>query len=84
MKVKGVAQWRSQDLDLALDMRVDAETNDNEVSLRVHDAHGNVLAFDAKSILPLDQMMGDPGTALELAYRAPLNARLVMPERWLH
>ena len=83
-KVKGVAPWRSQDVDFAADVKLDPETADNEVSVRLHDVHGNIVALDAKSILPLDQIIADPDHVLDKVKTAPISVRVVVPKRNLN
>jgi len=82
-KVYGVAPWRSQGLDASFDARVDATSGLADVSFRAFDKTGNVVAFNAKSDLPYQDLLGDPASAMAKIKTAPVRAKLLVPKRAL-
>jgi translocation and assembly module TamB len=81
--VKGVSPWRSEDVDVGLDIRNDTTSGFTNVSARVTDKKGVVVAFDVKSDLPYAELLADPGTAKAKLVRVPVSAKVVVPKRSL-
>lgn len=82
-RVKGVEPWRSDDVDLHLDARVDAPTGEGEIALLAYDRRGAVASFDAKATLPYSEMLKAPAAAARSLVDVPVTARLVVPPRAL-
>lgn len=76
-----VTTWRSPDVDVALDLRTDAPSGQASVAVRATDARGNIVAFDAKSVLPFETIVANPSGAKAAVLAAPLSAKLVIPSR---
>jgi translocation and assembly module TamB len=83
VEVKGVAPWRSNDVDVGLDIRNDATSGFTNVSARVSDEKGIVVAFDAKSVLPYAELLADSRGATAKLLRVPISARIIVPQRSL-
>lgn len=82
-EVKGVSPWRSDDVDVGLDIRNDTKSGFTNVAARVTDKQGIVTAFDAKSELPYTELLVDPKAAKAKLLRVPISAKLVVPKRSL-
>jgi translocation and assembly module TamB len=82
-RVLSVAPWRTFDLDLEVDVRADAPTRHGEVAVRLVDSDGIVAAFDAKAIVPFDEIARNPDAAITKLETMPLRATLVVPKRKL-
>lgn len=83
VEVKGVSPWRSDDVDVGVDIRNDTTSGFTNVSARVTDKKGVVVAFDAKSDLPYAEVMADPGAAKAKLLHVPLSAKVIVPRRSL-
>lgn len=79
--VAGVPPWRSEGVDVSFDARVDATSGYGELALHAVDKRGTVIALDAKSDLPYQQIVADPSKAKALLESAPVRAKLVVPKR---
>jgi len=82
-KVTGVAPWRSQGLDGAFDVKIDATSGFCEVGARAWDSVGTVAAFDAKSDLPYQELFSNPSGALQKMKNVPIVAKMIVPKREL-
>lgn len=80
-EVHGVAPWRSDDVDIGIDVRNDTTSGLTDVAFRLTDREGLVTAFDAKSIVPYAEILAAPRTAKQRLLRVPVEARLVVPRR---
>lgn len=80
-EVKGVSPWRSDDVDVGLDIRNDTTSGHTGVAFRVTDREGVVTAFDAKSVIPYEEILADPKTAKAKLLRVPIAAKLIVPDR---
>ncbi|MFO0737099.1 MAG: translocation/assembly module TamB domain-containing protein [Labilithrix sp.] len=83
IEVRGVAPWRSVGVDLGVDVRNDATSGLTNVAFRATDAHGVLVAFDSKTILPYDELVKNPSAAKDKAVAAPISVRMVIPPRRL-
>jgi translocation and assembly module TamB len=79
--VTGVPPWRSEGVDVSFEARLDATSGYAEAALHAVDKRGTVVAFDAKSELPYQQIVADPSKAKALLQSAPIRAKLVVPKR---
>jgi translocation and assembly module TamB len=75
------ASWRSDALDLSIDARVDPKSGDSELAVHATDRKGTFVALDTKARLPYAAMLAEPAEAVALLARAPVHAKLVVPER---
>ena len=82
-KVTGVAPWRSEGLDGAFDVKVDATSGFCEVAFRAWDSVGTVAAFDAKSDVPYQELFSNPAGALQKMKTVPIVAKMIVPKREL-
>ena len=82
-KVSGVQPWRSEGIDASFDARVDAASGLGEVAFHSVDKKGTLVGFDAKSILPYEQLLKEPDHAVALLQKTPVTAKLVVPKRAL-
>ncbi|MDB4945136.1 MAG: hypothetical protein JWP97_4670 [Labilithrix sp.] len=80
-KVTGIQPWRIEGVDASFDTLVDATSGLGEVAFHAVDAHGTLVGFDAKSILPYEEMVAHPDRAVALLEKTPVNARFVIPKR---
>jgi translocation and assembly module TamB len=83
VEVKGVAPWRSDDVDVHVDAYVDAPTGEGEVALQAYDRHGTVMSFDLKSTLPYTALLAARGGAKPNLDEVPFAARILVPRREL-
>ena len=83
VRVTGVAPWRSVGVDIGVDVLNDATSGLTNVAFRATDAHGALVAFDSKTILPYRELLNDPASAKDKVFAAPISARLVVPPRRL-
>lgn len=83
VEVIGVSPWRSDDVDIGVDVRNDATSGFTSVAARVTDKKGIVVAFDAKSDLPYAELMADAGAAKAKLLHVPVSARVIVPKRSL-
>lgn len=81
VEVKGVSPWRSDDVDVGLDIRNDATSGFTNVAARVTDKKGVVVAFDAKSDVPYAEVLADPASAKAKLLHVPVSAKVVVPKR---
>ncbi len=82
-KVSGVQPWRSEGIDASFEARIDATSGLAEIAFHAVDKKGTLVGFDAKSILPYEQMLEDPDHAVALLEKTPVKAKLVVPKRAL-
>lgn len=77
--------WRMSDVDVGLDVRVDATSGLAEVAARALDRHGPVAFFDAKSVIPYNELWNanDRARAIVDLENAPFHATLKVPRRRL-
>ena len=81
--VSGVQPWRSEGVDGTMDAKVDAMSGHAELAFRVYDAKGTLVGFDAKSLLPYQQIVAEPSRVMELVKSAPISVKVVVPKRAL-
>ncbi|MDB4935880.1 MAG: hypothetical protein JWP87_2852 [Labilithrix sp.] len=81
--VTGVQPWRSEGVDVSADAKVDATSGWAEVAFHAVDRNGTLVALDAKSELPYQQIVADPSRAMALLQTAPISAKFVVPKRAL-
>lgn len=79
--VAGVQPWRSEGVDVSMDAKIDATSGNGELAFHAVDAKGSLVAFDAKTVVPYQQILSDPSKATALLENAPLSAKLVIPKR---
>ncbi|MBS2014750.1 MAG: translocation/assembly module TamB domain-containing protein [Deltaproteobacteria bacterium] len=80
-KVKGIAPWRTQGLDVGVDAKVDATSGFCEIAARAWDRLGTVAAFDAKADLPYRQLFAEPAAAMGALKQAPIVVKARVPKR---
>jgi translocation and assembly module TamB len=79
--VTGVQPWRSEGVDVSVDAKVDATSGWGELAFHAVDKHGTLVALDAKSDLPYEQIFGDPSKAIALLESSPMTAKVVLAKR---
>ncbi len=83
VEVTGPPRWRSNDLDVAFDVRNDGKSGLTDVAFHATDRHGVVVAFDAKSVLPYAAIAANPASARAHLLEAPVNVKVSIPPRRL-
>lgn len=78
---KGIAAWRTEGIEVAVDADVDARSGDAGARVRAWDRHGALVVLDAKTVLPEREIVAGQGAFLATVKRAPISARLVVPRR---
>ena len=75
--------WKLVGIEVGIDARVDAATGHSELSARLSDGYGALLALDAKSYLPYRDLLEHPERALKRMQTVPVTAHLTTPSRGL-
>lgn len=77
------AGWRSVGVDVRFDAGVDAKTGRAHLEARAVDAHGVVAALETHAILPYEELVVHPGSAMARLESVPFEAKLWVPKRAL-
>ncbi|AKU94656.1 hypothetical protein AKJ09_01320 [Labilithrix luteola] len=75
--------FRSSEMDVAFDIRVDGTSGAGEFAARVTDSRGALLSLDAKADLPYAELLADFGGTLEKTKSAPVSMLVTVPTRTL-
>lgn len=77
--------WRTEGVDVGLDVRIDATSGLASVATRLSDEHGAVAVFDAKAELPYDALWRETETPRIVAALedVPVEVRFQVPRRKL-
>ncbi|MBN9167245.1 MAG: translocation/assembly module TamB domain-containing protein [Myxococcales bacterium] len=83
IEVEPPARWRSNDVDIGVDVRSDGMSGLSGVALQAIDRRGVVVALDAKAILPYAELAKRPPSVLAALFDAPMSVRVELPRRRL-
>ena len=74
--------WHLDGIDLGIDARIDGDSGFAELSGRLNDPKGELIALDLKSgAVPYGALLDKPSQALSLLESVPFNAHVVVPSR---
>lgn len=83
VEVEPPARWRSNDVDIGVDVRSDGISGLTGVALQATDRRGVVVALDAKAIVPYAELAKRPSSARAHLLDAPMSVRVELPRRRL-